>query len=36
VTPHDFPFLDRVRSHDDEAILKHVAEDPYGFPWLDG
>jgi hypothetical protein len=34
VSPLDFPFLDRVRGHDNEEIARRSAEHPDGFPWL--
>ncbi|MFJ1763194.1 hypothetical protein ACIOD2_22975 [Amycolatopsis sp. NPDC088138] len=33
VTPHDFPFLDDVHGHDDEALTARALADPDGFPW---
>ncbi|RKN03189.1 hypothetical protein [Streptomyces radicis] len=35
VAPEDFPFLDRIRGHDDAAIFARVEADTVGFPWLD-
>jgi hypothetical protein len=35
VSPTDFPFLERVRGHDDAQVMAHAKADPYGFPWLD-
>lgn len=35
VSPDDFPFLERIRGHDDEAVLARAKADPDGFPWLD-
>ncbi|RCK70389.1 hypothetical protein DT076_06990 [Desertihabitans brevis] len=35
VGPEDFPFRDRVRSHDDAVVGARAAADPEGFPWLD-
>lgn len=34
VSPTDFPFLDRIRGHDDAELDARVAADPAGFPWL--
>lgn len=35
VTPEDFPFLDRVRGHDDAVTMARAKANPGGFPWLD-
>ena len=35
VEPHDFPFLDKVRGHDNAHVERRSAEEPYGFPWLE-
>jgi hypothetical protein len=35
VEPEDFPFLDRIRGHDDERVWTRAAADPDGFPWHD-
>ena len=34
VDPGDFPFLDRIRGHDDEILQARIAADPSGFPWV--
>lgn len=34
VTPHDFPFLERVREHDPVHVDRRASDDPGGFPWL--
>lgn len=34
VEPADFPFLARVRSHDDALLTARMAADPGGFPWV--
>ena len=34
VEPADFPFLERVRSHDPQVISERAARNPDGFPWL--
>jgi hypothetical protein len=36
VTPTDFPFLNQVRSHDQQMVSDRAAQDPDNFPWLDG
>ncbi|MEU3889108.1 hypothetical protein [Streptomyces sp. NPDC029041] len=33
VQPEDFPFLDRIRGHDDDRVRARAAADPDGFPW---
>jgi len=33
VHPHDFPFLNKIRGHDDEKLIQLVQADPNGFPW---
>ena len=35
VAPADFPFLDKVRGHDNAYVERRAEEDPHGFPWLD-
>jgi len=35
VRPTDFPFLERVRGHDDVQVMARAKANPYGFPWLD-
>ncbi len=35
VTPTDFPFLNQIRTHNDETIWKRVEKTPDGFPWLE-
>lgn len=35
VSPDDFPFLERIRGHDDDAVLTRAKADPDGFPWVD-
>ena len=35
VGPEDFPFLDRMRGHDDLSTFARARQDPDGFPWLD-
>lgn len=34
VGPDDFPFLERIRGHDDEILRARIAADPSGFPWV--
>lgn len=34
VSPSDFPYLDKVRGHNDDYIREAAAKDPFGFPWL--
>lgn len=36
VLPGDFPFLDEIKGHDDEALTTRIAGDPAGFPWYEG
>jgi hypothetical protein len=36
VTPGDFPFLEQVRSHDQQVVSDRAAQNPDNFPWLDG
>ncbi|KAB8191068.1 hypothetical protein FH608_031055 [Nonomuraea phyllanthi] len=36
VSPEEFPFLSRVRGHDDATIRSRSEADPDGFPWIDG
>lgn len=36
VEPEDFPFLDSVHGHDDEAVHARITADPQGFPWFTG
>lgn len=35
IAPADFPFLGRIRGHDDATIFARAKSDPDGFPWLD-
>jgi hypothetical protein len=35
VGPRDFPFLEQIRGHDDEALQARIAADPGGFPWVE-
>ena len=35
VSPQDFPFLTKVRGHDDAEVDARAQTDPGGFPWLD-
>ena len=35
VDPEDFPFLEQIRGHDDQALSARMATDPTGFPWLE-
>ena len=35
ISPTDFPFLDQIRGHDMEPVIKRAEENPDGFPWLD-
>lgn len=35
VRPEDFPFLARVRAHNDEVLGRRVAAKPNGFPWIE-
>lgn len=35
VAPGDFPFLERVRGHNDVATIARARANPDGFPWLD-
>ncbi|MFZ0216765.1 MAG: hypothetical protein WAM30_12600 [Candidatus Dormiibacterota bacterium] len=35
VEPRDFPFLHRVRGHDDAVTIARARADPSGFPWVD-
>jgi hypothetical protein len=32
--PEDFPLLDVLRGHDDEATMARIKADPDGFPWV--
>ena len=34
VSPTDFPFLDQIRGHDQETVMRRVEADIDGFPWL--
>jgi hypothetical protein len=34
VGPEDFPLLDVLRGHDDEATMAQIKADPDGFPWV--
>lgn len=35
IGPEDFPFLDQIRGHDMETVVRRSEENPNGFPWLD-
>lgn len=35
VGPDDFPFLHRIRGHDDALMQARIAADPGGFPWVE-
>ncbi len=35
IAPEDFPFLDQIRGHDMETVMRRSEENPNGFPWLD-
>lgn len=35
IQPEDFPFLDRLRGHDNDVLQARIAADPDGFPWLE-
>ncbi len=35
VAPADFPFLNKVRGHDNAHVERRAEKDPHGFPWLD-
>jgi hypothetical protein len=35
VAPEDFPFLEQMRGHDDETVLRRIKANPDGFPWID-
>ncbi len=35
VTSADFPFLERIRGHDDEIQRQRAQANPEGFPWID-
>lgn len=35
VRPEEFPFLHRIRGHDNDLLRARAAADPDGFPWLD-
>jgi hypothetical protein len=35
VAPEDFPFIEQMRGHDDDTVLRRIKADPAGFPWLD-
>jgi hypothetical protein len=35
IGPEDFPFLDRMRGHDDATTFARARANPAGFPWLD-
>jgi len=35
IRPEDFPFLGRLRGHDNNVLLARMAADPGGFPWLE-
>ncbi len=34
VLPHDFPFLEQVRGHDEDVVAQRAAADPNGWPWV--
>lgn len=34
-SPREFPYLDRIRGHDDDVLWKRMEEDPDRFPWVD-
>lgn len=35
VHPTDFPFLDRIRGHDDDLLTARMSDNPAGFPWIE-
>ncbi|MBM7844620.1 hypothetical protein [Herpetosiphon giganteus] len=35
VEPHDFPFLNQVRSHNLATLIERATANPAGFPWLE-
>ncbi len=35
VEPTDFPFLDQIRGHDFDLLVKRVEANPDNFPWLE-
>lgn len=35
VSPEDFPFLNDIRGHDTETLIRRAKANPKGFPWLD-
>jgi hypothetical protein len=35
VNTTDFPFLELIRSHNDEIIWQRIAQNPNGFPWIE-
>jgi hypothetical protein len=35
ISPEHFPFLDQIRGHDMETVMRRSEENPNGFPWLD-
>lgn len=35
VEPADFPFLEQIRGHDAQVLIKRANANPAGFPWLD-
>jgi hypothetical protein len=35
IEPEDFPFLQQIRRHNREEVLRRAEVDPGGFPWLD-
>jgi hypothetical protein len=35
VGPQDFPFLNQIRGHDTQEVMRRAEENPDGFPWLD-
>jgi hypothetical protein len=35
VDPEDFPFLAKLRGHDDKVMFQRARQNPDGFPWLD-
>jgi hypothetical protein len=34
ISPADFPFLEQVRGHDNDAVEERMKVNPAGFPWL--
>lgn len=35
VSPDDFPLLEQIRGHDDEATFARIQANPDGFPWVE-